>query len=406
MPQTQPPVRVFTVSEVNQQVHELLEASFPELWIEGEVSNCRAYPSGHTYMTLKDEQSQVSAVLFKGSAYGLKFKPTDGLKVLVRARVSSYVKRGDLQLVLSHMEPREKGALQLAFEQLKAKLQAEGLFDEERKKPLPAYPRSVGVVTSRQGAAVHDILSTIERRWPGLAVLLYPVAVQGEGAKEQIAQAIEDFNRHLPETSVLLVGRGGGSIEDLWAFNEESVARAIACSAIPVVSCVGHQTDYTIADFVADRRAATPTAAAELAVPVKDEALGEVEGLAESLGRSMTELLRRLSERLDRARSHPLLQSPHRLYEERIRRVDELSARLPEAVRQVLSHAEKDLRLQLEKLEAFSPLKVLSRGYAIATKTPDGAILRSAKQAKPGDRIHLRLHEGALTCEVTDDQDR
>jgi len=352
-------------------------------------------------MTLKDAGAQIKAVLFKGAAFRVKFQPVDGLKVLVRGRVSSYAPRGDLQLILSSMEPREKGALQLAFEQLKAKLEAEGLFAEERKKPLPPYPKTVGIVTSLQGAAVRDMLSVLQRRWPGLEILIYPVAVQGAGSAQEIAQAIDDFNEHLPTTDVLLVGRGGGSIEDLWAFNEEVVARAIAGSQIPVVSCVGHETDFTIADFVADRRAPTPSAAAELAVPEKEAVCDAVLGLRDDMESAMLEVIRRLSERVSNAARHPFLQSPHRMYEERIRRVDELYARLPEAMRRALMNAEKDLQLQAEKLDAISPLKVLSRGYAIATKQPGGEILRRAAQVKPGDKVRVRLHEGQIDCEVT-----
>jgi exodeoxyribonuclease VII large subunit len=394
--------KIYSVTELNALVHDLLESSLAELWVEGEISNCRAYPSGHTYMTLKDEASQVQAVLFKGSAWNVKFKPQDGLKVLARARVSSYIKRGDLQLIVSAMEPREKGGLQLAFEQLKAKLQAEGLFDPERKKPLPRYPKTVGLVTSLQGAAIRDMLSVLGRRWPGLEILIAPVSVQGEAAKEEIARAIADFNEHFPEIDVLLVGRGGGSIEDLWAFNEEVVARSIAASKIPVISCVGHETDTTIADFVADLRAPTPSAAAELAVPDKQAVLDDLAGMRDDMASSMKELIFRLSQRLENARRHPFLQSPYRMYEERMRRVDELSMRLPEAMRRVLRQAEQHLRLQAEKLDAFSPLKVLSRGYAIVDKTATGEILRSAKQVKKGDALRVRLHEGQIHCEVKD----
>jgi len=394
--------KVYTVSQVNAQIHDLLEASFPELWVEGEVSNCRAYPSGHTYLTLKDENAQIQAVLFKGAAFAVKFKPQDGLKVLVRARISSYVKRGDVQLIISAMEPREKGALQLAFEQLKAKLSAEGLFDETRKKPLPPYPARVGIVTSLQGAAVHDMITVLTRRWPGLEISVWPVKVQGEGAAEAIARAIADFNALLPGTDLLLVGRGGGSIEDLWAFNEEPVARAIAASRIPIVSCVGHETDFTIADFVADLRAPTPSAAAELAVPELAAVLARLADSQRRLLACVQERLRALEARLERAREHPYLQSPRRMYEERIKRVDELYGRLPEAVGRVLAHAEKDLRLRMEKLDAFSPLKVLGRGYAIAEKMPEGAILRRAEQVKTGDRMRVRLHEGSIYCEVRD----
>jgi exodeoxyribonuclease VII large subunit len=390
--------RVLTVSELNAQVHQLLDASFPELWVEGEVSNCRAYPSGHTYLSLKDEKAQVRAVLFKGASFGLKFKLTDGLKVLARVRVTSYEPRGELQLIINGAEPREKGALQLALEQLKAKLQAEGLFDEERKRPLPPYPKRVGVVTSGAGAAVRDIIHVLSRRWPGLEIRVWPVRVQGAGAAAEIAAAVEGFNALAPDTEVLLVGRGGGSIEDLWAFNEEPVARALAGSAIPTISCVGHETDWTVADLVADLRAPTPSAAAELAVPeraaVEDRLAERVDAMAQTLRDRLEDLERRLSY----AARHPLLQDPRRLWEQRAQRVDELAARLPEAARRVLERLSLRFGATAGKLDAISPLKVLGRGYAIATLR--GRVLTRAGQAKAGDRIGVRLSEGGLDCEV------
>ncbi|HEX4047371.1 MAG TPA: exodeoxyribonuclease VII large subunit, partial [Elusimicrobiota bacterium] len=311
-----PDRRVLTVSELNAQVHQLLESSFPELWIEGEVSNCKAYPSGHTYLTLKDEKSQVRAVLFKGASFGVKFKLADGQKVLIRARVTSYEPRGELQLIISAAEPRDKGALQLALEQLKAKLSAEGLFAAERKRPLPPYPKSVGVVTSGAGAAVRDIIHVLSRRWPGLEIRVWPVKVQGPGAAAEIAAAVRGFNALAPDTDVLLVGRGGGSIEDLWAFNEEPVARALAESAIPVVSCVGHETDWTIADLVADLRAPTPSAAAELAVPEKQAVEDLIAELQDSMLQSLRDRIETLGARLNYAAGHPLLQDPRRLWEQ------------------------------------------------------------------------------------------
>ncbi|MBI5211177.1 MAG: exodeoxyribonuclease VII large subunit [Elusimicrobia bacterium] len=397
----QPERKVYSVGELNGRIHDLLEGEFPEVWVEGEVSGAKTYPSGHTYFTLKDADAQIKAVLFKGYGQGMKFEPKDGIKCLVRARVSTYAKRGDLQLIVSHMEPREKGALQLAFEQLKAKLAQEGLFDPARKRPLPAFPRRVGIVTSLQGAAIRDMLTILRRRWAGLEIAVYPVKVQGDGAALEISRAIQDFNRRLPETDVLLVGRGGGSIEDLWAFNEEPVARAIAASAIPVVSCVGHETDFTIADFVADVRAPTPSAAAELAVPEKEAVLERLKGSAKSLAAAMTSCLDRLALRLRAAAGHRFLQAPHRIYEERIKRVDEVAGRLPDAARRLLVGKEKDLRRSLEKLQALSPLNVLSRGYAIAEKLPERAILRSAGQVAKGDKVRVRVHEGHIDCEVT-----
>ena len=391
--------KVFTVAELNAQVHELLESSFPELWVEGEISNCKAYPSGHTYLTLKDDKAQVRAVLFKGSSFSVKFKFVDGLKVLVRARVTSYEPRGELQLVISAAEPRDKGALQLALEQLKAKLQAEGLFDESRKKPLPPFPKSVGVVTSGQGAAVRDIINVLSRRWPGIQIRVWPVKVQGPGAAEEISAAIDGFNELADDTDVLLVGRGGGSIEDLWAFNEESVARAIAASNIPVVSCVGHETDWTIADFVADLRAPTPSAAAELVVPEKAALLDRLIEHDDAMAQTLRDKLEDLGRRLAYASQHPLLQDPRRLWEQKVQRVDELSVRLPEAVRRLLENAGLRLSATAGRLDAISPLKVLARGYAIAQS--GGKVLTKSTQVKRGDAVHIRLSEGEIHCEVT-----
>ncbi|MDX6769850.1 MAG: exodeoxyribonuclease VII large subunit [Elusimicrobiota bacterium] len=391
--------RTVTVSELNAQVHELLEASFSELWVEGEVSNCKTYPSGHTYLTLKDEKAQVRAVLFKGAAFGVKFKLVDGLKVLARCRVTSYEPRGELQLILSAVEPREKGALQLALEQLKAKLQAEGLFDDDRKKPLPPSPSVVGVVTSGSGAAVRDIITVLSRRWPGLVIRVWPVKVQGPGAAAEISEAIAGFNTLAPDTEVLLVGRGGGSIEDLWAFNEEPVARAIAASAIPVISCVGHETDWTVADLVADLRAPTPSAAAELAVPEKAALRERVGDLAEAMGAELAGLLEALEQRLARAASHPLLGDPRRLWERDAQRVDELAARLPEALARLVERAGLRLAATAGRLDAISPLKVLARGYAIAESR--GKVLTKASQVKKGDPVRVRLSDGELSCEVT-----
>jgi exodeoxyribonuclease VII large subunit len=400
MPTASQPVKIFTISQINAQIHELLEASFPELWVEGEISNWRAYPSGHNYFTLKDAEAEAKAVLFRGNAAGLKFKPQDGLKVLARVRVSSYVKRGDLQLIVAAMEPRDVGALELALRQLKEKLAQEGLFDEERKRPIPEHARKIGILTSLQGAAVHDMLTVLKSRWDGLDIKILPVTVQGPGAKESIAQGIADFNRCFPDTEVLLVGRGGGSIEDLWAFNEEVVARAIAASKIPVISCVGHETDFTVADLVADVRAPTPSAAAVLAVSDKSVLLEKIENAHDALAFFINEKLKGLAQRVEFARRHPFLQSPRRLYEQRVQRVDELTLRLPEAMKRRLDSAERDLRHLSAQLDAFSPLKVLGRGYAVAQKEPSGEIIRSSGQVRKGDAIRVRVEKGRLTCEV------
>lgn len=398
--------RALSVSQLCLQIHDLLEDAYPDLWVEGEISNCRLYPSGHTYLTLKDENSQVPAVLFRGAATGIKFKPEDGLKVLVRGRVSVYVKRGDLQFIVSHIEPLEKGGLQLAFEQLKAKLEKEGLFDLERKHPLPPYPQKIGIVTSLQGAAIRDILHVLQRRSMSLEILIAPVRVQGDEAAPEIAEAIDNFNRHFPDMDILLVGRGGGSLEDLWAFNEERVARAIAASKIPVISCVGHETDFTIADFVADVRAPTPSAAAEMAVPDRRELARQIRDLKDALTKSMEYLLQSFSAKLEVLSTHPFLKSPHRMYEEFMRRLDEISADLPRAMEEKIEALQKDLAFQSGRLDALSPLKVLSRGYAVARQWPGLQILRSPKDARPKDIIRLSLHQGEIFCEVKENDER
>ncbi|HKQ97893.1 MAG TPA: exodeoxyribonuclease VII large subunit, partial [Candidatus Polarisedimenticolia bacterium] len=270
--------RILTVAELNALVGELLRESLPAVWVEGEISNLRRYPSGHTYFTLKDDQAQVSAVLFRGQASWLKFRPEDGLKVIAHGRVGLYEARGGYQIVVERLEPAGLGALQLALEQLKARLAAEGLLDPARKRPLPLLPRRIGIVTSERGAALRDILRVLERRFAQVGVVIAPARVQGDGAAEEIAAAIAALNR-LGGLDALIVARGGGSIEDLWAFNEEIVARAIAASAVPVISAVGHETDVTLADLVADLRAPTPSAAAEMVIVSRREIVDRLASL-------------------------------------------------------------------------------------------------------------------------------
>ncbi len=415
-----------SISQLNRLIHDRLEAQFTDLWVEGEISDPKTFPSGHTYFTLKDADSQIAAVLFKGDAAAVRFKLEHGLLVLARGRVSTYQKRGQIQFIVSQITPKAQGALQLAFEQLKAKLEKEGLFAQGRKRPIPAFPERIGIVTSLQGAAVRDMLHILGRRFDGLHIRIYPVLVQGSGAAEQIAGAIKDFNDLLPDTDVLLVGRGGGSLEDLWAFNEEIVARAIATSRIPVISCVGHETDFTIADFVSDLRAPTPSAAAELVVREKREVLERLGENEQRLPAAMQGLLARLSETLRHHQSSPFLLRPERIVDERARRVDELTARvlagpgraLQESARRfqdasrrlrpaalgLLRQAEASAQLQIQKLNALSPLACLARGYSIAFGE-DGRAIKSSAQLSPRDRVRVRLHEGAFTAEVlkTDD---
>jgi exodeoxyribonuclease VII large subunit len=416
------PGRPLSVSELSRRIRDLLEGQFAQVWVAGEVSQPKTYDSGHTYFTLKDPHAQISAVLFRGSASALRFKLEHGLEVVVEGRLSHYAGSGRTQIIASLIEPKSLGALQLAFEQLKARLQAEGLFSPERKRPIPPHPRRIGIVTSLQGAAVRDMLSILRRRFPGLLVRIRPVAVQGEGAGGQIAAAIGLFNERFPDTDVLLVGRGGGSLEDLWAFNEEAVARAIAGSRIPVISCVGHETDTTIADFAADLRAPTPSAAAELAVPEK-AALRQ--GLRESerrLRAGLGGILRSAEERLRALRGSRTLLRPQGLVEDRAQRVDDLRARLPLGLRHLvlrlserldrcgarrlegslrarLAHCGKDLAARAGRLDALSPLAVLSRGYAIA-RLADGRVVREAREVAAGDRVEVRVHEGSFLAEV------
>ncbi|MBI3299836.1 MAG: exodeoxyribonuclease VII large subunit [Elusimicrobia bacterium] len=411
-----------SVTELSRRIHDTLEETFPEVWVEGELSDPRPYPSGHTYFKLKDAESQISAVIFRGDAAAIRFKLEHGLQVLARGRVTTYMKRGEYQFIVNAMEPKEVGALQLAFEQLKKKLQAEGLFDDTRKRAIPAYPASVGIVTSSAGAAVRDLLSVLTRRWPSLRIRFIPVPVQGDGAAARIAEAIEAFNEHCPDTEVLLVGRGGGSLEDLWAFNEEVLARAIAASNIPVVSCVGHETDFTIADFVADLRAPTPSAAAELVTPDRAALADTLGHLDERMGGVMWGALRSAKDALAGAARSPWLRDPRRIVTDRIQRVDELTMRLlsgakvaavaaarrletlsPEAaMRRVIERAQQDLRRCLAQLDALSPLRVLERGYAIAFKEDGKAVLRSIISVKPGDALKVRLRDGILGVSVSD----
>jgi len=440
---------VLTVSQLNAQVRDLLEETLPAVWVEGEISNLRRYPSGHTYFTLKDASAQISAVLFRGPAAWLRFRPEDGLKVLVRGRVGLYEARGSYQIVVEAMEPAGLGALQLALEQLKAKLQAEGLFDPARKRPLPALPRRIGIVTSRSGAALRDILRVLERRFAGVGVVIAPARVQGDGAPDEVAAAVRELNR-LGGLDVIIVARGGGSLEDLWAFNEEVVARAIAGSGIPVISAVGHEVDVTLSDLAADLRAPTPSAAAEMVVVSRAEivdrvgalrarllsaarlrvsdrrqllaAVGAERALARAAARLRDAVLRvddlgarlraRLEGRLLRGR-HGLevlsqRMSPARLGERlrgQRRLVREHESRLPAAAGAALRRAGRHVAAYVERLQALSPLAVLARGYAICYDGASGAILKDARAVRPGSGVSVRLHRGRLTCKVKEVED-
>jgi len=392
---------ILTVTQLTGQIKTLLEGAFPEVWVEGEISNLSIPQSGHAYFTLKDEHAQVRAVMFRSSLRFLKFTLQHGIQVLCRGRLSVYDPRGEYQLILDYIEPKGMGALQLAFEQLKARLEKEGLFDRDRKKLLPLLPRRIGIITSPTGAAIRDMLRVIKRRHPRMHILLYPVPVQGGEAAPALVEAIQYFNR-FKNVDVMIVGRGGGSLEDLWAFNEEIVARAIHASRIPIISAVGHETDYTISDFVADLRAPTPSAAAEMVV-------GSEERLRDTIHALESRLIGRMEQRIETLRASlreniRLLGDPRRRLEQVVQRVDELVRRMALGLRQ---HVRRD-RAQLTSLTAgldhLNPLGILSRGYSVTRKMPEGVILKDAAAVTPGDLISTRLHEGEVLSRVEKDK--
>jgi exodeoxyribonuclease VII large subunit len=441
----EPERRVFTVGELNAAIRGLLDREFGAVWVSGEISGTRLAASGHYYFTLKERDSQLRCVCFRQTARYLKFKPQDGVAVVARGRVDVYEARGEYQLLVEALEPQGHGALQLAFEQLKKKLAAEGLFAAERKRPIPKYPRRIGIVTSPSGAAIRDLLHVLERRFPGLHVRLFPALVQGEGSVEDVCRGLRYFSES-GWADVVIVGRGGGSIEDLWTFNEEAVARAIAACAVPVISAVGHETDVTIADFVADLRAPTPSAAAELAVGTRqaiDERLtGAFTQLMQVMRYRLAVASRRLHERgIDRAttlfsrrlgrslqrvdeldyRARQLLR---RAMDTRRARLRELAARLSmldlrlrlartrrrleiadsaalEGVRLRLARARARLEPLAAELHQLSPLRVLDRGYAIV-EDERGVILKQAADVAPGAAIGVRLAKGRLKARVTE----
>lgn len=391
-------MKVISVSQLNRYVKSLLEgdANLAAVYIGGEISNfTNHYKSGHLYMSLKDEGALVKAVMFRAYASRLAFTPENGMKVIVRARVSLYEKDGAFQIYIEEMQPDGVGALQIAFEQLKKKLAAEGLFETSRKKPLPRYPARVGVITSPTGAAVRDIFNVLGRRFPLARVVFTPVLVQGEGAPAQLVAALRRFNE-TDAADVLIIGRGGGSIEELWAFNDETVARAVAASRIPVISAVGHETDFTICDFVADLRAPTPSVAAELAVPDQHQLAARLTQLYGALRQSALHRVQVESTRLAAIREKRCLATPLFYVEEQGMRLDYFVRRFAAAAQVQTSRAEGRLSAAAGKLDALSPLKVLSRGYSIVYR--DGEVQHSAQDIRPGDKLSLRLSDGRVEC--------
>jgi len=434
--------RILTVSQLTAEIKDILESTFDEVWVEGEISNLRRPPSGHLYFTLKDEKSQIRGVLFKMQSRYLRFELEDGQQVICWGRLGIYEKRGEYQLILDYVEPKGIGSLQLAFEQLKGRLGEEGLFDEERKRPLPMLPQRIGIVTSPTGAVIRDMLHILRRRFENIEIVLYPVKVQGAGAADEIARGIGYLGEH-GEVDVIIVGRGGGSLEDLWAFNEEVVARAIFASPVPIISAVGHETDFTIADFVADVRAPTPSAAAEIAVREKGDLLRMLNDRVTRIGREMNHFLVRSREQVIGIQGKT--RDPRRRIEEHRLRLDECWSRLATTVQrtwrenreraarilQILlaqdprheirtlrdGQAQLNKRLQggmailldskrkgwekhVARLDAMSPLAILQRGYSITRRLPDGLILRKADKVGLNGQVSVRLHRGELICRV------
>ena len=391
--------KVYKVSEITRQLRSLLEDAFPEVWVVGEVSNFKPHSSGHIYFSLKDEASELKCVMFRRDAESLSFTPIDGMKVKSLGRITVYEKRGFYQLQVLFLMPAGVGELALAFEKMKARLQAEGLFDEEKKKSLPPFPARIGVVTSSTGAALRDILNILRRRWPFLTVVLRPARVQGEGASADIAEAIDDLNEY-GEVDLIIVGRGGGSIEDLWAFNEEVVARAINRSTKPVVSAVGHDVDYTIADFVADLRAPTPSAAAEIVVPNKREILSQLDSLVKRGTRASFARISNLKRKLQAlARSYGL-RRPQDLVMESWQSLDELQRRGSTAIRHRLEILGGKISALEARLKSAGPEATLSRGYCICLKLPQKELVRNSSVLSKSDGVSLKFAEGSAKCVV------
>jgi exodeoxyribonuclease VII large subunit len=438
------PRRALSVTELTVRIRDLLEAEFFEVWVEGELSGCRVWNTGHLYFTLKDGSSQIKSVIFRSALRYLKFKPADGLRVVARGRVSVYEPKGEYQLVCEHLEPHGLGALQLAFDQLKKRLQAEGLFDAARKRPLPSLPRKIGIVTSLDGAAIRDVIKVLRRRYANAHLIVCPARVQGEDAAPDLARALRQIAR-VPGVDVVIVTRGGGSIEDLWAFNEEVVARAIARVPVPVISAVGHETDVTIADFVADMRAPTPSAAAELVVAAKDQFCDRIDALHDRVRAATHARVQRLSRRVHMLDARPAFSGFRGRVAMRGRHVAELSHGLARIMRASLAARERR-RQQIERqltafdlgrrlagirtrlvgadgrlrgavsrrqhraeaqlasiagrLDTLSPLAVLGRGYAVAWNADKTRALRDAADVAAGDAVHVTLAHGELDCQV------
>ena len=390
---------IYTVSEINRYIRMILEDSFPAVWIEGEITNFVLHSSGHMYFSLRDAGSVLKCAMFKRSNEKLKFRPKDGMKVIAFGKISVYDVRGDYQLIIEEIEPKGIGALQLQFEELKKALAREGLFDASHKVPIPYLPTKIGIVTSPTGAAIRDILNIARRRFSNVEIIINPVKVQGADAPKEISEAVKQFNR-LNNVDVIIVTRGGGSLEDLWSFNEEVVARAIYASEIPVISAVGHEIDYTISDFAADFRAPTPSAAAELVIPRKEDLTGAINAFTERLKNALTSRLDIFSHRLNTLKDSYIMRQPMNLVLQYGQRIDDLVKDISVTVEHIVKMRQENFRLLVGKLSVLSPLAILSRGYSVTTKLPEGIILKGSRSVRKGDRVKTRLGDGQFTSIV------
>ncbi len=389
--------KAWTVTQLTRHIKDCIERGYADLWVEGEISNFKCYPSGHCYFTLKDDGAQLPSVLFRGAAELLRFVPEDGQRVLAHGRLSVYEARGQYQLIADRLDPQGIGDLAAAFEQLKRKLAAEGLFEEERKRPLPRFPSRIGIVTSPTGAAIQDLLKVIFARWPA-DIILAGVRVQGEGASAEIVSAMRLMNGLPPAArpDVLIVGRGGGSREDLWAFNEEPVARAIFSSGIPVISAVGHEVDFTISDFAADARAATPSHAGEMVVPRVDDVIDRLDYLRAALPAALLRRVEVARQRLESIEQSYALRHPEERLSMLRQRLDDLTSRLLPAGERRLGRAREWLANAAGRLDSLSPLRVLERGYSVTTRAANGKIVRSSADVQPGDALNTRVRDGEI----------
>jgi len=390
---------IYTVSELTKYVRVILEDSFPNVWVEGEISNYILHSSGHMYFTIRDADATLKCAMFKRSNEKLKFHPANGMKVICLGSISVYAARGDYQLIVKEVEPKGVGALQLQFEQLKQKLRKEGLFDEARKVKIPFLPTVIGIVTSPTGAAIRDILNVARRRFSNVEIIIYPVRVQGDGAKDEIASAVRDFNK-FGGVDVIIVTRGGGSIEDLWAFNEEVVARAIYDSDIPVISAVGHEIDYTISDFTADFRAPTPSAAAELVIPNKDDLVNLLGVNVTRLKNALVGKLEFLAERLAALKDNYILRQPLNIVTQYEQKIDDLRKDMALGIDHIVKMRNERFGTLAGKLSVLNPLSILGRGYSVTTGVADGAIIKDSKSMKKGDEVETRLGRGSFVSRV------